>query len=164
MVPIDACLIITLHNDAMTSHDESQLLVSSYSCLLPPATLSYFFSLEGFPAHFLAIPTLSSQTHVRFLNTATLPLTPQIFSSETVSLEELDAFFPVLDVLTGPDYLAAKDQLSPESQQQLALQTAVRRLLVQTSRASTTRSARCKPKDCRMLRTLRGQCAKNAGR
>ncbi|KAI9437146.1 hypothetical protein H4582DRAFT_2153141 [Lactarius indigo] len=44
---------------------------------------------------------------------------------ETISLEEPGAFFPLLDALTSPDAFPAKDKLSPEVQQQLALQMAL---------------------------------------
>ncbi|KAH8978341.1 UDP-glucose:glycoprotein glucosyltransferase-domain-containing protein [Lactarius akahatsu] len=44
---------------------------------------------------------------------------------ETISLEEPNAFFPLLDALTSPDAFPAKDKLSPEAQQQLALETAL---------------------------------------
>ncbi len=40
-------------------------------------------------------------------------------------MEEPDAFFPLLDILTSPDAFPSTDKLSPEAQQQLALQTAL---------------------------------------
>jgi UDP-glucose:glycoprotein glucosyltransferase len=40
-------------------------------------------------------------------------------------VEEPGAFFPLLDVLTSPDAFPVKDKLSPDAQQQLALQTAI---------------------------------------
>ncbi|KAI0266194.1 UDP-glucose:glycoprotein glucosyltransferase-domain-containing protein [Gloeopeniophorella convolvens] len=44
---------------------------------------------------------------------------------EAISIEEPDAFFPLLDVLTDPETSPGKEKLSPEAQQQLALQTAL---------------------------------------
>ena len=40
-------------------------------------------------------------------------------------MEEPEAFFPLLDVLTDPDAFLGKDELSQEAQQQRALQTAL---------------------------------------
>jgi UDP-glucose:glycoprotein glucosyltransferase len=39
-------------------------------------------------------------------------------------MEEPEAFFPMLDILTSPDALA-DDKMSPEAQQQLAFETAL---------------------------------------
>jgi UDP-glucose:glycoprotein glucosyltransferase len=40
-------------------------------------------------------------------------------------MEEPEAFFPMLDILTSPDALLADDKMSPEAQQQLAFETAL---------------------------------------
>jgi len=40
-------------------------------------------------------------------------------------MEEPDAFFPLLDVLTNPNAFLGKEELSQEAQQQRALQTAL---------------------------------------
>jgi UDP-glucose:glycoprotein glucosyltransferase len=45
--------------------------------------------------------------------------------SETISTEEPDSFFPLLDVLTNPDAFLGKEELSQEAQQQRALQAAI---------------------------------------
>jgi UDP-glucose:glycoprotein glucosyltransferase len=56
-----------------------------------------------------------------------LPLIPSLTSiySETVSIEEPNAFFPLLDILTNPDAFPGKEELSHEALEQRALQTAL---------------------------------------
>ncbi|KAI0063832.1 hypothetical protein BV25DRAFT_1801498 [Artomyces pyxidatus] len=44
---------------------------------------------------------------------------------ETIFIEEPEAFFPLLDVLTDPQTLPSREPLTPEAQQQLALEAAV---------------------------------------
>ncbi|THH10819.1 hypothetical protein EW146_g8252 [Bondarzewia mesenterica] len=44
---------------------------------------------------------------------------------ETISLEDPDAFFPILDVITDPETSPSREPLLPEALQQLALQTAI---------------------------------------
>lgn len=55
------------------------------------------------------------------------PLIPSLTSiySETISIEEPDAFFPLLDLLTNPDAFPVKEELSHEALEQRALQTAL---------------------------------------
>jgi UDP-glucose:glycoprotein glucosyltransferase len=50
---------------------------------------------------------------------------PLTFYSETISIEEPDAFFPLLDILTNPNAFPRKEELSHEALEQRALQTAL---------------------------------------
>jgi UDP-glucose:glycoprotein glucosyltransferase len=45
--------------------------------------------------------------------------------SEAISIEEPDAFFPLLDILANPDTFPGKEELSHEALEQRALQTAL---------------------------------------
>ena len=58
--------------------------------------------------------TVSSFNSVSFIN-----------YSETISIEEPDAFFPLLDILTNPDVFPGNERLSPEALEQRVLQSAL---------------------------------------
>jgi UDP-glucose:glycoprotein glucosyltransferase len=51
-----------------------------------------------------------------------LPSNTNVIYSETICIEEPDAFFPLLDILTNPD---PSPELSHEAQQERALKTAL---------------------------------------
>lgn len=91
------------------------LLASGVLCTTPPVKVSlrtswpsppFLLELMCVPYHPL-IPSLTS------------------FYSETISIEEPDAFFPLLDVLTNPDAFPGNEGLSHEALEQRALQTAL---------------------------------------
>jgi UDP-glucose:glycoprotein glucosyltransferase len=73
----------------------------------------------------MAFPTVPPRVDVRFCSHEGLILPLILFYSETISMEEPDAFFPLLDILTNPDTSPGKEELSHEAQQQQALQTAL---------------------------------------
>jgi UDP-glucose:glycoprotein glucosyltransferase len=71
----------------------------------------------------MAFPTVPPRIDVRPPYLLLPSLTP--IYSETISIEEPDAFFPILDILTNPDTFPGKEELSQEALEQRALQTAL---------------------------------------
>jgi UDP-glucose:glycoprotein glucosyltransferase len=90
-------------------------LASGVLCTTPPVKVSlrtswpsppFLLELMYVPSHRL-IPSLTS------------------IYSETISIEEPDAFFPLLDILTNPDVFPRNEKLSHEALERRALHTAL---------------------------------------
>jgi UDP-glucose:glycoprotein glucosyltransferase len=73
----------------------------------------------------MAFPTVSSRTDVCFPRTLSHFSASNTNYRESISIEEPESFFPMLDLLTNPDILPRFDKRSPEAQQQLAFETAL---------------------------------------
>jgi len=80
---------------------------------------------DGVSTHFVAFPAISPRIDVHFGSYLGLLLLLNLIYSETISIEEPDSFFPLLDILTDPNAFPRKEDLSHEALQQLALQTAL---------------------------------------
>jgi UDP-glucose:glycoprotein glucosyltransferase len=90
------------------------LLASRARCAAPPVRVSLRTSWPS-PPFLLELMCVSVH-----------PLIPSLtFYSETISIEEPDAFFPLLDILTNPDAFPGMEELSQEALEQRALQTAL---------------------------------------
>jgi UDP-glucose:glycoprotein glucosyltransferase len=91
------------------------LLASGARCAAPPVKVSLRTSWPS-PPFLLELMCVSAH-----------PLIPSLtlIYSETISIEEPDAFFPLLDILTNPDAFPGKEELSHEALEQRALRTAL---------------------------------------
>lgn len=91
------------------------LLASGVLCTTPPVKVSLRTSWPS-PPFLLELMCVPSH-----------PLIPSLTSiySETISIEEPDAFFPLLDILTNPDVFPGNEELSHEALERRALQTAL---------------------------------------
>lgn len=91
------------------------LFASGARCAAPPVKVSLRTSWPS-PPFLLELMCVSAHPLIQFLTS---------IYSETISIEEPDAFFPLLDTLTNPDAFPGKEELSHEALEQRALQTAV---------------------------------------
>lgn len=94
----------------------TSLVASGVRCTAPPVKVSLRTSWPS-PPFLLELMCVLAHIKAFFYLTS--------FYSETISIEEPDAFFPLLDILTNPDAFPVKEELSHEAQQQRALQTAL---------------------------------------
>ena len=91
------------------------LFTSEARCAAPPVKVSLRTSWPS-PPFLLELMCVSAHPIIPFLTS---------IYSETISIEEPDAFFPLLDTLTDPDAFPGKEELSQEALEQRALQTAL---------------------------------------
>lgn len=91
------------------------LLASGVLCTTPPVKVSLRTSWPS-PPFLLELMCVS----VLSFNSVTTSI-----HSETVSIEEPDAFFPLLDILTNPDVFPGKEELSHEELEQRTLKAAL---------------------------------------
>jgi UDP-glucose:glycoprotein glucosyltransferase len=94
------------------------LLASGVLCTTPPVKVSLRTSWPS-PPFLLELMCVSVSSFNSVSN-----IIASIYS-ETISIEEPDAFFPLLDILTNPDMFPGKGELSHQALEQRALQTAL---------------------------------------